>query len=149
METKQVHCCLAAGLMIYIWEWMDFGWRDEEMCRKPCRQELFHKAGRLGRKSEGREENASHWLFFVPEGKRGASYRHLQEPSVIPSPLIVTKTHHDRMRETQLWDGRWPDWWQGSAAPCFPVDALSFGQKNLFFTSFPIMKAPNEEEKRK
>lgn len=78
METKRVCCCLASGLTICIWGWMDFGWWDEESWRKPCRQWVFQKVKRLSRRRG--EENAPYWLFFVPEGKHGASCRQLYMP---------------------------------------------------------------------
>lgn len=50
-------------LKMLVWDWLNLGWRAEESWSPPrCRVSLAKK-------------NASYWLSFMPEGRRGASVR--------------------------------------------------------------------------
>lgn len=66
---EQVHCCLASGLKICIWGWMDFfGCRDEERWGVPRRQGVFYKVGRLNRRKGGEKKMLSIDCFLCQRG---------------------------------------------------------------------------------
>ena len=82
------------------------------------------------------KKNTSYWLSLMPEGERGTSCTHLQEPPALSDPSSSPRRRHTiivwERKEAQQWDGRWPDSQWGSAAHCFPTEAFQFVQKSFF-----------------